>query len=75
MFVVVCFHVVDRSVAGYRRPLSTSTGVPLVFYVDLFTQVCTQEEHQTIDKIIDNGKLTAGSVQRQIVLSKDDSLY
>ena len=33
-------------------------------------QMCTAEEHRTIDTIIDNGNKVAGSIDRQIVLSE-----
>ena len=37
-------------------------------YVHL--QLCSPEEHKAIDKMIDVGKVEAGTVKRQIILSK-----
>ena len=45
--------------------------LPWSYYCcSLFLQLCTPEEHKAVDKIIDSGKVKAGTVQRQVVLSK-----
>ncbi len=45
---------------------------PLIsnFCLFLWLQLCSPEEHKAVDKMIDSGKVEAGTVQRQVILSK-----